>query len=320
LFLILSRIIKRVFYIGTLSCAPLLIANLSFYSSSVLPTNPSLRSETHPHFVSVCVGVPDSTVPRLSTPDAWVLIEPHPSAPAAASQLQSALLCRRHVQTTPPPTTSWSAALSLAHLGTRKPQPRHQFLTGTGRPLHRAASPLGHTRRRQLLTASMRPRRRSESSLRISSPCPIHCCLSSSPPELPSPTLVQPALRQPTVNPGPARAPFAALSKPLLYRASSGLRGSIDRQASSTARAPTAGLPLAAQTLPLQRRSNSPWRQPHSFRQVVELFPLVCVCVLATNCGGLYMLNNMLWIVYQIVSIKFGGRFVLATNMWCIIC
>jgi hypothetical protein len=49
--------IYRVFYIGPLSCALLLIANLSFYSSSVLPMNPSLHSETRPHAVSVCVGV-----------------------------------------------------------------------------------------------------------------------------------------------------------------------------------------------------------------------------------------------------------------------
>jgi hypothetical protein len=56
-----------VFYIGPFSCAPLLIATLNFCSSSVLPTNHSLHSEMRPHAVSVSVGVPDSTVPPLSS-------------------------------------------------------------------------------------------------------------------------------------------------------------------------------------------------------------------------------------------------------------
>lgn len=181
MFLILSRIIKRVFYIGTLSCAPLLIANLSFYSSSILSTNPSLRSETRPHAVSVCVGVPDSTVPRLSTPER---VGPHRAPSLSARRRQQAPIR----SALPPPCPSHPAAHyssaccpvsspSQHHLlGTMKPRLRYQFLTGTGRPLHRAASPPGHALSRQLLlTVSMRPRRsRSESSLHISSPCPIH--------------------------------------------------------------------------------------------------------------------------------------------------
>jgi hypothetical protein len=156
------------------------LLTLVFYSSSVLSMNPSLRSETRPHAVFVCVGVPDSTVPRLSTPER---VGPHRAPSLSARRRQPAPIR----SALPPPCPSHPAAHyssaccpvsspSRHHLlGTRKPQPRHQFLTGTGRPLHRVASPPGHAPRRQLLlTASMRPRRRSESSLRVSSPCPIH--------------------------------------------------------------------------------------------------------------------------------------------------
>jgi hypothetical protein len=159
----------------------LLIANLSFYSSSILSTNPSLRSETRPHAVSVCVGVPNSTVPRLSTPER---VGPHRAPSLSARRRQQAPIR----SALPPPCPSHPAAHyssaccpvsspSQHHLlGTMKPRLRYQFFTGTGRPLHRAASPPGHALSRQLLlTVSMRPRRsRSESSLHISSPCPIH--------------------------------------------------------------------------------------------------------------------------------------------------
>jgi hypothetical protein len=191
---------------GTLSCAPLLIANLSFYSSLVLPMNPSLRSETHPHAVSVCVGVPDSTVPRLSTPDSWVPIEPHPSAPAAASQLQSASLCRRHVQTTPSPTTRWSAALSLAHLGTissalGSPSPA---ISSSPAPVGRSTAP--RCRQGTLVVVNSSPppcAPATDRRVAYAYRRPVQSTAALSNPLLP---LVQPA-RAPIADSRPARAP-----------------------------------------------------------------------------------------------------------------
>jgi hypothetical protein len=49
---------QRVFYIGPLSCAPLLIATLNFYSSSVLPNASSFCSAIHLVAVSVHSNVP----------------------------------------------------------------------------------------------------------------------------------------------------------------------------------------------------------------------------------------------------------------------
>jgi hypothetical protein len=156
---------------GTLSCGPLLIANLSFYSSLVLPMNPSLRSETRPHAVSISVGIPDSTGPCLSTPERGSQSSPilPNQAPSLSPrrQLQSAL--RRQVQATPPPTTRWSAALSLGHLGTISSALGSPSPAISSSPVGRSTtSPPGHAPRRQLLNASVRPHRRSESSLRRS--------------------------------------------------------------------------------------------------------------------------------------------------------
>jgi hypothetical protein len=170
---------KFFFYIATLSCGPPLITNLSFYSSSVLPTNPFLRSETRPHIVSTFVDVPNSTVPRLSTPErgsqSSPIPEPHlsQSSPIPQPSPPPAPIRSAAARSKPPAANYSSVGRPVSRpsrhhlLGTRKPRPRHQFLTG--RPLYRVASPPGHAPRRQLLlTASVRPHRRSESSLRRS--------------------------------------------------------------------------------------------------------------------------------------------------------